>query len=482
MLQKQAADFLTPGGVNDRQQWKRAARRPVRLHRGRSTRRCSSTSARSRSSTRPARTRSSAPGRLLKAAGLITSEPDYESLYARRVLGRLGRRDDPWAPIPTLPAGCARRRPPRRRWPCCRARPARRRRPRPRRLLGVLAPLVLLAAVAGACRPSACSRRGCCPRRRRCCRVRRHVLLRRAAQHLRRGRALRRRRLRAPAGQPGALRHRRGRSRSPWSAAPSGCCSACRRLARDLLDPVLNALRAVPLFAWLPLVLIWFGIGEGAARALIFLGALWPVLVATADATARVPGAYVETARMLGTSAPRPLAGRSTCPAPCPRCSPGCACRSPWPGPASSSASSTAPTSGVGAMMNAARETGRTEQVIVGIFVFAAVGLTADLVLRACRAAGCAGPTGERRRARRPRPDQVLRRPARARRRRARGAARAGALGARPERLRQVDAAAGARRLRAADLRRGAARRRRPCARRPRPAAWSPRPAGCSPG
>lgn len=34
-------------------------------------------------------------------------------------------------------------------------------------------------------------------------------------------------------------------------------------LARDLLDPVLNALRAVPLFAWLPLARVWSGIGEG---------------------------------------------------------------------------------------------------------------------------------------------------------------------------------------------------------------------------
>jgi sulfonate transport system permease protein len=37
---------------------------------------------------------------------------------------------------------------------------------------------------------------------------------------------------------------------------------------------------------------------------------------------------------------------------------------------------------GVGAMMNAAREVGRTEQVLVGIVVFAAVGLLFDVVLR----------------------------------------------------------------------------------------------------
>jgi ABC-type nitrate/sulfonate/bicarbonate transport system permease component len=39
-------------------------------------------------------------------------------------------------------------------------------------------------------------------------------------------------------------------------------------------------------------------------------------------------------------------------------------------------------TTGVGAMMNAARESGRPEQVVVGILVFAVVGLLADLLLR----------------------------------------------------------------------------------------------------
>ena len=152
-------------------------------------------------------------------------------------------------------------------------------------------------------------------------------------------------------------------------------------LCRDLLDPALNALRAVPLFAWLPLVLIWFGIGEGAARALIFIGALWPVLVATADATARVPRAQVETARMLGT--PRRAMWRAVyLPSALPEVLTGLrlSLTLAWTCVIVGELSGT--TLGVGAMMNAARETGRTEQVVVGILVFATVGLTADLLLR----------------------------------------------------------------------------------------------------
>lgn len=154
------------------------------------------------------------------------------------------------------------------------------------------------------------------------------------------------------------------------------------RFARDLLDPVLNALRAVPLFAWLPLALIWFGIGEGSARALIFLGALWPVVVAVGDSTGRVPGAHVETARMLGTPK-RMLWRRVYLPSALPEIVTGLrlSLTLAWTVVIVGELSGT--TQGVGAMMFAARETARTDQVIVGILVFAVVGLVADVVLRA---------------------------------------------------------------------------------------------------
>ena len=160
-----------------------------------------------------------------------------------------------------------------------------------------------------------------------------------------------------------------------------GLAMGLSRLARDLLDPVLNALRAVPLFAWLPLALVWFGIGEGAARAIIFIGALWPVLVAVGDSTARVPRVHVETARMLGTPR-RWLWRRVYLPSALPEVVTGLrlSLTLAWTCVIVGELSGT--TRGVGAMMNAARESGRTDQIVVGILVFAAVGLLADVLLR----------------------------------------------------------------------------------------------------
>lgn len=160
-----------------------------------------------------------------------------------------------------------------------------------------------------------------------------------------------------------------------------GLAVGLSRLVSDLLDPSINALRAVPLYAWLPLVLVWFGIGETSARALIFIGALWPVLIATADSVGRVPRDYIETARMLGTPSRR-LWRRIYLPHALPEIVTGLRLSLTLAWMCVIVGELTGTRMGVGAMMNAARESARTDQVIVGILVFAVVGFLADLALR----------------------------------------------------------------------------------------------------
>ncbi len=153
------------------------------------------------------------------------------------------------------------------------------------------------------------------------------------------------------------------------------------RWVADLLDPFTNALRAVPLFAWLPLAAVWFGVNPTSGKILIFIGALWPVVVATTDSVARVPAAQIETARMLGTPRSR-LWRRVYLPSALPEIVTGLrlSLTLAWTCVIIGELGGT--TDGVGAMMNAAREAGRTEQIIVGILVFAVIGYVADRVLR----------------------------------------------------------------------------------------------------
>lgn len=153
------------------------------------------------------------------------------------------------------------------------------------------------------------------------------------------------------------------------------------RWVADLLDPFTNALRAVPLFAWLPLASVWYGINPTSGRILIFIGALWPVVVATTDSVARVPAAQIETARMLGTPRRR-LWRRIYLPSALPEIVTGLrlSLTLAWTCVIIGELGGT--TDGVGAMMTAARESGATEQIIVGILVFAVIGYVADRVLR----------------------------------------------------------------------------------------------------
>jgi ABC-type nitrate/sulfonate/bicarbonate transport system permease component len=177
-----------------------------------------------------------------------------------------------------------------------------------------------------------------------------------------------------------------GRCAVSWAAAVGvglslGLALGLSRLVSDLLDPLVNGLRAIPLYAWLPLTLVWFGLGEGAARALIFLGALWPVLVATSVSVARVPRAYLETARMLGTPRRR-MWRRVYLPAALPEIVTGLRLSLTLAWTCVIVGELTGTARGVGAMMNAAREVSATEQILVGMVLFALVGLLADRVLR----------------------------------------------------------------------------------------------------
>ena len=157
-----------------------------------------------------------------------------------------------------------------------------------------------------------------------------------------------------------------------------------RRVA-DLLDPLVQALRAIPIYAWLPIAIAWFGIGEGAARYVVALGAFFPIVIATADSVRRVPAAYAETALMLGT--PRSaLAWRVYLPAAAPGILTGMRLGLTLGWMSVIVGEIQGVRYGVGAMMFASRESGRLDQVIVGMLVFAGVGLVADLVLRASTA------------------------------------------------------------------------------------------------
>ena len=162
---------------------------------------------------------------------------------------------------------------------------------------------------------------------------------------------------------------------------PLGLGLGLSRWMSAALDPLVQAFRAVPITAWLPIALVWFGFGEGAARYLVFIGAFYPVVIATTDAARRVPRPLVDAARMLGTPR-RALARRVYLPAAMPGIVTGLRLGLTFGWTSLIVGEITGQDTGLGAMMFAAREVSQIDQIIVGMVAFAVVGLAGDLVLR----------------------------------------------------------------------------------------------------
>jgi NitT/TauT family transport system permease protein len=83
---------------------------------------------------------------------------------------------------------------------------------------------------------------------------------------------------------------------------PLGMMIGRIRILRQLLDPTISLLRPIPVTAWLPLSMIFFGLGPNAAIFLVFLGAFYPILLNTIFGVRSVDPRLFEAAAMLGCS------------------------------------------------------------------------------------------------------------------------------------------------------------------------------------
>jgi len=81
---------------------------------------------------------------------------------------------------------------------------------------------------------------------------------------------------------------------------PLGLVIGKNAAIRRVVDPTLQMLRPVPVTAWLPLSMIFFGVGPNAAIFLVFLGAFFPIVINTTFGVKSVEGRLFEAAAMLG--------------------------------------------------------------------------------------------------------------------------------------------------------------------------------------
>jgi sulfonate transport system permease protein len=81
-----------------------------------------------------------------------------------------------------------------------------------------------------------------------------------------------------------------------------GALTGYSALLRRLLDPTLQALRAIPSIAWVPLFILWFGIFEASKIALIAVGVFFPVYLGVYGAVQGVDRKIVEVGRVFRLS------------------------------------------------------------------------------------------------------------------------------------------------------------------------------------
>ena len=84
-----------------------------------------------------------------------------------------------------------------------------------------------------------------------------------------------------------------------------GAVSGYWGLARRLLDPTVQALRAIPSIAWVPLFILWLGIFETSKIALIAVGVFFPVYLGVMGAILSVDRKIVEVGRIFRLSGRR---------------------------------------------------------------------------------------------------------------------------------------------------------------------------------
>ncbi len=85
-------------------------------------------------------------------------------------------------------------------------------------------------------------------------------------------------------------------------AVPLGLFIGAYRPVRALFEPMMEFARYLPAVAFVPLVLLWFGLGESSKIALIWIGTFFQMVLMISEDANRVPMAQIEAARTLGAT------------------------------------------------------------------------------------------------------------------------------------------------------------------------------------
>ncbi len=164
------------------------------------------------------------------------------------------------------------------------------------------------------------------------------------------------------------------------SGLPLGIMSGRIPILRKLLSTSINALRAVPGISWLPLALVWFGIGLKTTVFLVALAAFFPIYLNSASGARQVNPIWLQSGAMMGVDR---LRGTFfiLIPAAMPQILTGLRLGLGISWAYLVLGELTGVPDGIGAVIMDARMAGRIDMIMVGIILIAVIGQLSDKLL-----------------------------------------------------------------------------------------------------
>ena len=163
---------------------------------------------------------------------------------------------------------------------------------------------------------------------------------------------------------------------------PLGLTLGWYPVAAQVLNPLIQMLRPISPIAWIPLAIVWFGIGDAAAMYLIFLGAFFPIAVTAMNGVRNVPAIFRRSGRNFGLT-PAQLLTRIVFPAALPQIIVGLRIALGIAWLVVVAAEMIAVDSGHGYLVIDARNSGkRYDLVVAGMVIVGLVGFLLDLAFR----------------------------------------------------------------------------------------------------
>ena len=162
---------------------------------------------------------------------------------------------------------------------------------------------------------------------------------------------------------------------------PLGVMSGRVPAARNLLSSSINGLRAVPGICWLPLALVWFGIGIKTTVFLVALAAFFPIYLNAAAGARQINMIWYQSGAMMGIGRVRGVFA-ILLPASMPYILTGLRLGLGISWAYLVLGELTGVPNGLGAVIMDARMLGRIDIIVVGIIIIAVMGRMSDLLLK----------------------------------------------------------------------------------------------------